>query len=40
MKKSLLFIAIASITACSHYDSKTIAKQDTNDPVTLSEEDI
>jgi Ca-activated chloride channel family protein len=38
MKKSLLFIAIASVTACSQYDNKTIAKQDKDDAVITLEE--
>ena len=39
MKKSLLFIAIASVTACSQYDNKTIAKQDKDDAVIILEEE-
>jgi Ca-activated chloride channel family protein len=39
MKKSLLFIAIASVTACSQYDNKTIAKQGKDDSVIILEEE-
>jgi Ca-activated chloride channel family protein len=39
MKKSLLLIAIASVTACSQYDNKTIATQEKDNAVILLEEE-